>query len=126
MIPVRVLLSEGCRWWSESPRPGGRWPCLATQLYVVYEQYLSYNRPMTRLRASKARQEFADTLNRVVYGGERIVLARRGRDLAAIVSMDDLELIRALEDRIDLQRARKALKEKGSVAWKEVRAELGL
>lgn len=81
---------------------------------------------MTRLRASKARQEFADTLNRVVYGGERIVLARRGRDLAAIVPMDDLELIRALEDRIDLQRAKKALKEKGSVPWKKVKAELGL
>ena len=109
----------------ESP-PGRPLALPRPQLYVVYEQYLSYIRPMTRLRASKARQEFADTLNRVVYGGERIVLARRGRDLAAIVSMDDLELIRALEDRIDLQRARKALKEKGSVAWKEVRAELGL
>jgi prevent-host-death family protein len=81
---------------------------------------------MTRLRASKARQEFADTLNRVVYGGERIILARRGRDLAVIVPMDDFELIRALEDRIDLQRARKALKEKGSASWKKVKAELGL
>jgi hypothetical protein len=40
--------------------------------------------------------------------------------------MDDLELIRALEDRIDLQRARKALKEKGNVPWKKVKAELGL
>ena len=81
---------------------------------------------MTRLPASKAREEFADTLNRVVYGGERIVLARRGRDLAAIVPMDDLELIRALEDRIDLQRVKRALKEKGSVPWKKVKAELGL
>jgi prevent-host-death family protein len=81
---------------------------------------------MTRLRASKARQEFADTLNRVVYGGERIVLARRGRDLAAIVPMGDLELIRALEDRIDLEKAKKALKEKGSVPWKKVKADLGL
>lgn len=81
---------------------------------------------MTRLRASKARQEFADTLNRVVYGGERIVLARRGRDLAAIVPMNDLALIRAIEDRIDLQKARKALREKGSVPWKKVKADLGL
>ncbi len=81
---------------------------------------------MTRLRASKARQEFADTLNRVVYGGERIVLARRGRDLAAIVPMNDLELIRAIEDRVDLRKARRALKEKGSVPWKKVKADLGL
>jgi prevent-host-death family protein len=81
---------------------------------------------MARLRASKARQEFSDTLNRVVYGGERIVLARRGRDLAAIVPMEDLELIRALEDRIDLQRAKKALKEKGGVSWKKLKAYLSL
>lgn len=81
---------------------------------------------MIRLRASRARQEFADTLNRVVYGGERIVLERRGRDLAAIVPMDDLELIRALEDRIDLRKARKALGEKGSVPWKKVKTNLGL
>ncbi|MGE5279001.1 MAG: type II toxin-antitoxin system prevent-host-death family antitoxin [Acidobacteriota bacterium] len=81
---------------------------------------------MTRLRTSKARQDFADTLNRVAYGRERIVLARRGRDLAAIVPMDDLELIRALEDRIDLEKARKALKEKGSVSWKRVKADLHL
>jgi prevent-host-death family protein len=80
---------------------------------------------MTRLRASKARQEFSDTLNRVVYGGERIVLERRGRDLAAIVPMGDLELIRALEDRVDLQKAKKALKEKGSISWKKLKAELG-
>jgi prevent-host-death family protein len=85
-----------------------------------------YNPSMTRLRASKARQEFSDTLNRVVYGRERIVLARRGRDLAAIVPMDDLELIRALEDRIDLEKAKKALREKGSVPWKKVKADLGL
>ncbi len=94
--------------------------------YVAYATYLTYNPFMTRLDASKVRQEFADTLNRVVYGGERIVLARRGRDLAAIVPMDDFELIRALEDRVDLQRAKKALKEKGSVSWKKVKSEIGL
>jgi prevent-host-death family protein len=81
---------------------------------------------MTRIPASRARQQFSDTLNRVVYRGERIILARRGRDLAAIVPMDDFELIRELEDRIDLERARKALKEKGSIPWKKVKAELGL
>ena len=34
--------------------------------------------------------------------------------------------IRALEDRVDLQKAKKALKEKGSVPWKKVKADLGL
>jgi hypothetical protein len=34
--------------------------------------------------------------------------------------------VRALEDRIDLRRARKTLKERGSVSWKSVKADLGL
>jgi addiction module HigA family antidote len=34
--------------------------------------------------------------------------------------------LRELEDRVDLRRARKALKERGSVSWKSVKADLGL
>ena len=33
---------------------------------------------------------------------------------------------RSLEDRIDLRNAKKALKERGSVSWKTVKADLGL
>jgi len=64
---------------------------------------------MTRLAASRAREDFSDTLNRVAYGGERIVLRRRGRDLAAIVPMEDLALIEKIEDATDVREARKAL-----------------
>ena len=81
---------------------------------------------MTRVSASKAREELAETLNRVAYGGERIILERRGKNLAALVPMEDLELIRELEDRIDLETARRALKEKGSVSWKRLKASLRL
>ena len=51
----------------------------------------------------------SDTLNRVAYGGERIVLRRRGRDLAAIVPMEDLALIEKIEDATDVREAKKAL-----------------
>ncbi len=81
---------------------------------------------MIRLSATRAREEFSDTLNRVAYGGERIVLHRRGKDLAALVSVEDLHLLRELEDRLDLDAARRAMKEKGSVSWEDVKAELGL
>ena len=81
---------------------------------------------MTRLDATKARDEFSDTLNRVAYTGERIVLRRRGKDIAAIVSVEDLKLLEGLEDRLDLEAARKALREKGSIPWKKLKAELGL
>ena len=39
---------------------------------------------------------------RVAYKGERIVLERHGKDVAALVSVEDLELLEELEDRTDL------------------------
>lgn len=69
---------------------------------------------MTRLPASKVRTELADTLNRVAYGGERIVLHRRGKDVAVLVPLADLELLRALEDRLDNEAADEALGEPGA------------
>ena len=50
---------------------------------------------MTRLTASKAQEEFADTLDRVIEG-ERVVVRKGKRDVAAIVPMEDLELIEAI------------------------------
>jgi prevent-host-death family protein len=48
---------------------------------------------MTKVTASKARENLSDILNRVTYGGERVIIHRRGKDLVAIVPMDDLRLI---------------------------------
>ena len=84
---------------------------------------------MTRINASEARRDFADTLNRVAYKGERIVLERRGKNVAAIVPIEDLEMLEALEDRLDLEAARKALREagkKGTIPWAKIKADLGL
>jgi antitoxin Phd len=72
------------------------------------------------------RDQLADALNRVAYGGERIVLERRGKGVAALVSMDDLELLQRLEDESDIKAARKALKEKGGVTLDEYKRKLGL
>ena len=48
--------------------------------------------------------------------------------MAALVPVEDLTLIRELEDRIDLEDARKALAEaKGKlIPWETVKRELGL
>jgi prevent-host-death family protein len=80
-----------------------------------------------RIPASEARLQFAEVVNKVAFGGERIVLHRHGKDVAAIVPVADLELLQQLEDRIDLESARKALSEKAPrVSWKKLKAELGL
>lgn len=81
---------------------------------------------MTRISASKARDEFSDALNRVAYKGERIVLRRRGKDVAVLVPIEDLKLLEEIEDRIDAEEAKKALREKGGLPWTKLKKELGL
>lgn len=39
---------------------------------------------------TQARAEFAELINRVVYGGERVVVTRHGKPLVALVSAADL------------------------------------
>ncbi len=85
---------------------------------------------MTRLSAREVRRNLSDALNRVAYKGERIVLERRGKEVAALVSMEDLalfeRLVREAEDRLDLEAAERALKEPGEVPYEVVRERLGL
>jgi len=50
---------------------------------------------MERLNASAAREEFAELLNQEAYQGEQIILHRRGKNVAALVPLEDLELIQA-------------------------------
>jgi len=82
---------------------------------------------MTRIAASEARTDFADIVNKVAFGGERITLHRHGKDVAAIVPVEDLLLLEALEDKMDLDAARAALKEKAPrISWKRLKEQLGL
>jgi len=82
---------------------------------------------MARVPASEARADFADILNKVAFGGERITLHRHGKDVAAIVPVEDLQLLEALEDKMDLEAARAALKEKSPrIPWTVLKKQLGL
>jgi prevent-host-death family protein len=40
---------------------------------------------------TQARAELAELINRVVYGGERVLVTRHGKPLVALVSAADLE-----------------------------------
>ncbi len=94
----------------------------------MYKHHLLYIVGITvmNVSVSKIRDTLADALNRVAYGGERVILERRGRGVAALVSMQDLELLQEMENRSDLKAARKARKEKGGVTLEEYRKKRGL
>ncbi|MEU8590474.1 type II toxin-antitoxin system Phd/YefM family antitoxin [Streptomyces sp. NPDC048664] len=53
---------------------------------------MAYEIPVTQARA-----ELADLINRVVYGGERVVVTRHGKPLVALVSAADLERLAELD-----------------------------
>ena len=80
------------------------------------------------LDLTQARARFTESVNRVTYRGERILIQKHGRPVAALVPVEDLALLRDLEDRIDLADARKALADaKGKlVPWETVKRQLGL
>jgi prevent-host-death family protein len=84
-----------------------------------------------RLNVVELRQSLADILNRAEYQGERIVIHRRGKDTAAIISIEDLKLLERLiedaEDRIDVMAAREALAESAErISYAKVCKRLGL
>ena len=65
---------------------------------------------MSRIAVIDARKDLADILNRAAYGKERVVLTRRGKDVAAIVPMDDVKMLEAIEDHMDLRESEKIMK----------------
>jgi prevent-host-death family protein len=78
---------------------------------------------------SEARETFAELVNRAAYGHERVRVVRRGRPVAAIVPIGDLELLERLEDEVDLLAARDALADPENavpIPWEQVKSELGL
>ena len=86
---------------------------------------------MMRLNVVELRQSLADILNRAEYQGERIVVHRRGKDAAAIISIEDLRLLERLiedaEDRLDVEAAQVALAESDErIPYSEVCRRLGL
>ena len=81
----------------------------------------------TTISTADARKHFADIVNKVAYGHESVILTRRGEKVAALVSMEELDVLQKLEDFIDIEDAMKALAEPGdNIPAKEFWEKLGL
>ena len=75
------------------------------------------------MTVSEARRSLGRIVARVSLDGERIVLSKDGKYVAAIVPVADLEMLRRLEDaadRRDASAARAAVARKGAVPWSQV------
>ncbi len=75
-----------------------------------------------------AKEQFSDLLNRVTLQKERIILTRRGKEIAALVPLEDLALLQESRDKIDLQDATEALKQArsgGAVPLETLKEEIG-
>jgi prevent-host-death family protein len=79
----------------------------------------------------EARERFAEILNRAAVGKERILVTRRGKPLAVLVPVDDLEYLEQLEQANDLLAVKAAKEEMArtgekGVPLEDVKKELGL
>lgn len=81
---------------------------------------------MTTISMSEIRLKLSELANRVIYGGERVVVEKNNKPAFAMVSMEDMELLERLEDEIDIKAAKEALKEGDFVPLEQVKKELGL
>lgn len=82
----------------------------------------------TKKTLSEARSELTDIVNHVAFGHDRYILTRNGKELAAIVSIEDLQTLEELEDKLDVEMARrvkKDIKKHGTVKWEDAKRKLG-
>lgn len=66
---------------------------------------------MTTLTTTEAQKKFSELLRRVAADKERIILTQAGEELVAVIPIEDLALVEALEDRADVEETREALRE---------------
>jgi antitoxin Phd len=76
---------------------------------------------------AEARKKLSEIVNKVAYGKEPVILTRRGEEIAALISMEELVFLQLIEERIDIEDAIKALEEPGeNISAEKLWKELGL
>ncbi len=84
---------------------------------------------MAEFTTTEAREGFSDLVGRVAFAKERIIITRNGKRQAALVSVEDLEQLEALEEERGITALRRlqagAVKRKlNQLSPKEIDAEI--
>ncbi len=75
----------------------------------------------------EARASFATIVNETAFGKERFVFTRNGKNIVALVPVEDLEILETIENKIDLDDARRRLAKPGkTINLAQLRKTLGL
>jgi prevent-host-death family protein len=104
-------------------------PCRQSDLYEPFVHNVQQRGAPVHntVSTAEARKNLAEIVNKVACGKEPVVLTRRGEEIAALISMEEFELLRLIEDHIDSEDAKKALSEPGkNIPAEKVWEELGL
>ena len=79
---------------------------------------------MTAISISEMKDTLSEVLNRASYGKERIIVTSRGKPKAAVISVDDLELLEELEDAMAAHEALAEYERGETISLEELVAEL--
>ncbi|MES2218156.1 MAG: type II toxin-antitoxin system Phd/YefM family antitoxin [Pseudomonadota bacterium] len=82
----------------------------------------------TTMTTIDAKEKFTDLINHVSHNKERVILTRRGKEIVAMVPIEDLQFLEATQDRHDLREAGDAFKDSksaGSVTLEQLKEDLG-
>jgi len=83
---------------------------------------------MATVTAKQLKDSPAEVLGRVQYGHERILVTRHGKEVAAMVSIEDARLLESLEEFLDVHDALAAIEEaerEGTISLAKLRSSLG-
>ncbi|PLZ87087.1 type II toxin-antitoxin system Phd/YefM family antitoxin [Fischerella thermalis] len=72
------------------------------------------------ISATEARANLQEIINRVEYGRERIVIERHDKAVVAIIGLEDLKRLEALEDAINSEKLRRAVAENNGEVYKNL------
>ena len=85
---------------------------------------------ITRITAQEAQDALPDLINQVVHNKKKpIIITRRGKEIAALISSESFALLQEIQNKQDLQDALDVLKkarEQGSVSVEKAKEELGV
>lgn len=76
------------------------------------------------MTSAQARNQFPDLVSQASYAKKRTIITRRGKKVAAIVPIEDLEYLQALEDARDIEKIEQSLKEGEFEDWEIVKRRL--